>query len=217
MRVSDLRVQLDPLNPGQFYACCGLLELAGLQRGPVVSCFEAEPRRPRVSWFHLRNVPEGFLGDALALLRAAASSVSYDLNYEESIRPATLRFGPHDMELDWWLDEFREKPKPLKCWAGQVTTRKLFEELLPLLEIDVCGENVFQRSALTKSKFGVDPRAAWNARDYGYSPNEHGLDSATFVAVEVLAALGLQTFRWWCNAEAGQRGTTCGPASCPYA
>ncbi|HET6936000.1 MAG TPA: hypothetical protein VFI72_14260 [Candidatus Angelobacter sp.] len=193
--MSDLRVQLDPLNPGQFYACCGLLELAGLDRGPVLSRFEQERGRPRLACFQLRGISAGFLSEALGLLRDAASTLSFDQDCEASISPATLRFGSHALELDWWLDEFREKPRPLKCWAGQVTTRKLFEELLPLLERDVSCDDLFQRSRFTKSKFGVDPRAAWNARDYGYSPNEHGLDSKTFVAVEVLAALGLQTFR----------------------
>lgn len=204
-RVSDLRIQLDPLNPGQFYACCGLLELAGLERGPVVSHFEQEPGRPRAAWFHLRDVSDGFLSETLGLLRGAASSLIFDENCEASISPAILRFGEHEVELDWWLDAFREKPTRLKCWAGQVTTRKLFEELLALLDSDASGTDLFQRSRLTKSKFGVDPRAAWNARDFGYSPNEHGVDSETFVAVEVLAAIALQTFR---PTVPGRRRTT---------
>jgi CRISPR-associated protein Csx14 len=192
-RVSDLRVQLDPLNPGHFYACCGLLELAALEHGPVISRFELEPRRPRVSWFCMHDIPSNFLSDALEQLRSAA--LSFDSRFEASINPTTVMFGNHALELDWWLDEFREKPSPVKCWAGQVTTRKLFEELLGLLEISSSGSDLFQKSRLTKSKFGVDPRAAWNARDCGYSPNEHGTDSATFTAVEVLASIGLQTFR----------------------
>ena len=193
--MSDLRVQLDPLNPGQFYACCGLLELAALEHGPVMSHFETEPQRPRVSWFHLQGVPQVFLGSALEQLRTAASSISFHPGFEASISPATIRLWEHALELDWWLDDFRDKPAPLKCWAGQVTTRKLFDELLRLLDNSSSGSDLFERSRLTKSKFGVDPRAAWNARDCGYSPNEHGTDSATFTAVEVLAAIGLQTFR----------------------
>jgi len=192
--VSELRIQLDPLNPGQFYACCGLVELAGLGDRPVVSRFESEPGRPRVSWFCLRgDVSRDFLTKSLGRLRRA--EFWCDDKFEASISPTILTFGEHVFELDWWLTDFRDKPSPIKCWAGQVTTRKLFEELLVLLDESSTGSNLFQKSQLTKSKFGVDPRAAWNARDCGYSPNEHGVDSATFTAVEVLAALGLQTFR----------------------
>ena len=49
-----------------------------------------------------------------------------------------IRFGnirlPFDggpLELDWWFDEFRDKTTSLKCWAGQVTTSKLFVQRRP--------------------------------------------------------------------------------------
>lgn len=194
--MSEVRIQLDPLNPGQFYACCGLLELASLNLKGVISHFEPEAGRPRVSWFCLQgDLPTNFLPKILQQLQQAVPSLSFEPGFEPGISPAAFRFGERKIEIDWWLDEFREKPAPMKCWAGQVTTRKLLEELLSLLDISSSGTDLFQRSQLTKSKFGVDPRAAWNARDCGYSPNEHGTDSATFIAVEVLAAIGLQTFR----------------------
>lgn len=194
--MSDLRVQLDPLNPGQFYACCGLLELAGLDRGPVISRFEQETARPRIAWFQMHDVPQEFLGDALNMLRGALSTLFFDPDCEASISPATLQFGNHLLELDWWLDEFRNnKPHPLRCWAGNVTTSKLFEDLLPPIPSNVSGTEVFARSGLTKSKFGVDPRAAWNSLDFGYSPDAHDAKTTVFAAVEILAAVGLQTFR----------------------
>lgn len=191
LRNQELRIQLDPLNPGQFYACCGLLELAGLDCPDVLSRFELEPGRPRVSWFCVdSNAPADFLPKILDQLRAA--KVSFSRDFEPSISPAKISFAQHEIELDWWLNEFRDKdkPAPVKCWAGQVTTRGLLTELLALLDRSSSGSDLFHTSQLTKSKFAVDPRAAWNARDCGYSPNAHGTDSATFTAVEVLAAIG---------------------------
>lgn len=192
-RVSEVRIRLDPLNPGQFYACCGFLELAALDRRDVLSAFEAQPGQPRTAWLNVSGTCDTFLCDCLERLRNAV--LSFDKKFEASISPAILRLGSREIELDWWLDEFREQASPIKCWAGQVTTKGLFEELLSLLDNSSSGLDLFQKSQLTKSKFGVDPRAAWNARDYGYSPNEHGTDSATFVGVEALAAVGLQSFR----------------------
>ena len=63
------------------------------------------------------------------------------------------------------------------------------------------GTDLFNLPRMTKAKFGVDPRSAWKALDFGYSPNEHDTDAATFPAVEVLAAIGLQGFR----PQAGRR------------
>ncbi len=192
--VAEVRVRLDPRNPGQFYACCGLLELAALEDPDILSAFSPEQGRPRVHWFSLRgDLPENFLTDSLRRLKQLHPD--FDTNSEAGVSPAKLPFGSYTLELDWWLDEFRGRTASIKCWAGQVTTRGLFEELLGLLDLTSTGLDLFEKSQLTKSKFGVDPRAAWNACDYGYSPNEHGKDSATFIAVEVLAAIGLQSFR----------------------
>jgi CRISPR-associated protein Csb3 len=70
----------------------------------------------------------------------------------------------------------------------------LIEELQGWLNAEGT-EGLFVRSRMMKSKFGIDPRSAWNALGVGFSPNEHGQDSATFPAVEFLGAIGLQGFR----------------------
>jgi CRISPR-associated protein Csx14 len=134
------------------------------------------------------------LKTVLASLRAATTEFP-DKDVELSIRPARLLYNGCRIELDWWLDPFRGKPVNLKCWAGQVTTANLFSELLPMVDENSQGTELFNRPNMTKAKFGVDPRSAWNALDFGFSPNEHGSDAATFPAVEVLAAIGLQGFR----------------------
>ena len=64
---------------------------------------------------------------------------------EAATRPARFAYGPTSIELDWWLDDFREKSVNLKCWAGQVTTANLFSELLPLIDEHSEGHDVFGR------------------------------------------------------------------------
>jgi CRISPR-associated protein Csb3 len=46
---SNLQIRLDPLNPGQFFACCGLFELLNQQEPGLLSHFVVDPRRPRVA------------------------------------------------------------------------------------------------------------------------------------------------------------------------
>ena len=192
--MSELRVRLDPLNPGQFFGCCGLLELIHLRQPGVLSRFDADRSRPHVADFILEDVDSADLRNVLARLRRAKAEFP-DEAIQIPVRPAVIPYDGSTLVLDWWLDEFREETENLKCWAGQVTTRNLFSELLPLLEEESSGEDLFERPQMTKAKFGVDPRSAWNALDFGFSPNEHGRDSATFPAVEILAAVGLQGFR----------------------
>ena len=49
----SLHIAMDPLNPGQFYACCGLIELFELSGTKILSHFELDPHRPRKAEFVL--------------------------------------------------------------------------------------------------------------------------------------------------------------------
>jgi CRISPR-associated protein Csx14 len=191
--MSELRLPFDPCNPGQFFACCGLFELAAAQAASPVARFVCNEDRPRHAEFVVSGSDLQGLEATLKGLRELTCEVLEGT--EDSIRPVRLRIDGRELELDWWLDEFRLAPTNLKCWAGQVTTRKLFEELPGLIDPDAAAERLMRSGRMTKSKFGGDPRSAWNALDFGYSPNVHNQDAATYPAVEVLGAIGLQGFR----------------------
>lgn len=196
--MAELRVPIDPMNPGQFFACCGLLSLAYRTHGQVTSRFVrgASPRRAE---FLIEDFPVP-LPDLLRSLRDASverhrESGEPEDNPEESVWPLAVTIAGDEICLDWWLDEFRQKAVSLKCWAGQVRSLGLLQGLLQLIDPAWTAEELFTARRMTKLKFGVDPRSAWNALDFGYSPNEHNRDAATFPAVEVLAAFGLQWYR----------------------
>jgi CRISPR-associated protein Csx14 len=191
--VSELRVPMDPLNPGQFFACCGLFELMAKFSPGVCAHFVADEARPRRAEFVLESEGLPELEMVLGALREAQFQMVEE--GEQSVWPVELLVARETLVLDWWLRDFREKPSNMKCWAGQVTSHKLFKELLPLIVPDVGAEGLMTASAMSKSKFGVDPRSAWNALDFGFSPDIHKKDAATYPAVEMLAAVGLQGFR----------------------
>jgi len=189
--MAETRLRLDPCNPGQFFACCGLFELANSIG--TTARFVCDEDRPRTAEFLIAgsHVPE-----LAVLLRLVHEMEWKPLGAaEESIDPVLVKVGEWKAEIDWWLDDFREKATNLKCWAGQVTTRKLFEELSALIDPVTAAEDPMKFAGMTKSKFGTDPRSAWNALDFGYSPNVHNQDAVTYPAVEMLAAIGLQGFR----------------------
>ena len=190
--MSELRVRMDPLNPGQFFACCGLFELIDMDEPGVLASFRLDAGRPRVAEFILECSVR--LEELLTPLKSAQPDFPDEM-IEASIRPATIPYGGRQIVLDWWLNEFRDKAVNLKCWAGQVTTRNLFCGLLPLVDAGASVDDIFERAHMSKAKFGLDPRSAWSALNFGFSPNEHDADAATFASVEILAAIGLQGFR----------------------
>jgi hypothetical protein len=193
VKVSELRVPMDPLNPGQLFACCGLFELMAKDAPEACAHFVADEARPRRAEFVVEGEQLPHLATVLGALREATFELIEEA--KESVWPVRLNIAGKVFVLDWWLDAFREKPSNLKCWAGQVTTQKLFTDLLPLIEPDGGADRLMTAAKMTKSKFGVDPRSAWNALDFGFSPDIQGMDAATYPAVEMLAAVGLQGFR----------------------
>lgn len=202
--MGELRIPLDPCNPGQFYACCGLIELLELSGNRTASRFSVDQRRPHQAYFVVTSEKELDVQSIVGALREAEYRPLRRQNAEnpptkDSIAPASVSIFGQRFMLDWWLDEFHYKATPLKCWAGQVTTQKLLTELPRLLE---AGEIGFNTSVFSSTRFGIDPRSAWVALDLGYSPNEQGQESQTYPFVEMLAAFGLQGFR-----PAGDRTT----------
>ena len=191
--MNENNILLDPQNPGHFYACCGLIELFDISGARVQSRFDVSEDRPRFARFELRSDKQLDLPSLLDELRSASFE---RLDHpDKAVRPIRLRLRGGEMLLDWWFDAFRIKTTNIKCWAGQVTTEKLLAELLPAIDPNTETKRLFQTSRMMKTRFGIDPRSAWNALDLGYSPNEHNQDAATYPLVEVLGAIGLQGFR----------------------
>jgi hypothetical protein len=156
VKVSELRVPMDPLNPGQFFACCGLFELMAKAAPWACAHFVANEARPRRAEFVVQGEGLPQLETVLGALREA--TVEFDEEGEESVWPVRLSIAEEAFVLDWWLRVFREKPSNLKCWAGQVTTRKLFTDLMRLIEPDCGADRLMTAAKMSRSKFGVDPR-----------------------------------------------------------
>lgn len=182
----EYRIELDPRNPGQFLACCGLFELAEMAAPGAEACFER--------------------GGAVFVLHADAALPPNEMSlvpqaslagkpYDATLEPLDLSFGSCSLTLNWWLNETLTDKSPLKTWGGQQTPRRVLGEMLRLLDHSIPITSLFKAAVYTKSRFGVDARSAWEALDAGYSPNDLGQDSSTFPWVEVLAVIGLQGFR----------------------
>lgn len=142
---SKLTFELDPANPGQFFACCGLLEFAArLWRANVVGAFQDGGRTFSIkvpamgsdsSREHLiRSIASCSIGNTMSAdevrrldeLGAMRKQEIEDAGREdekkalESLRrEAPVVFGePFSITIDWHQDD-RAGGSAFKTWAGQ--------------------------------------------------------------------------------------------------
>lgn len=208
----ELRIPLDPCNPAQFYACCGLVELIELQGAVTRSHFVLDPLLPHKATFVVTTEVGADFAESVALVAKAKCASAPRPNVESGKRGATrddgeaaktkdstapleLCFSVRTMTLDWWLDEFRSQNSDLKLWAGNQSSLQIWTKLCELVPAKAEPSTIFEAAEMAKGRFGVDPRSAWEALDLGYSPNEQNHSVRTYPIVEVLAAIGLQGFR----------------------
>jgi len=69
--VSELRVPMDPLNPGQFFACCGLFELMAKIAPGACAHFVTDDAKLRQAEFVVEGNELPGLGMILGALREA--------------------------------------------------------------------------------------------------------------------------------------------------
>ena len=58
---ADLSINVDPTNPGQFFACCGLLELADRLGSGSEGWFESSPTQFSIRAGDSSSMPDSFL------------------------------------------------------------------------------------------------------------------------------------------------------------
>ncbi len=185
-------LDLDPLNPAQYFACCGLLELTSAGTPDVLAVFYHDPQQPRKARFVLYGLTPEVVKTTLESLKNAKATAIGESNGEAPIKIEIEDFP--EFVLDWWLSPDHSRKSRFKLWAGQQTTLKLVEDML---SVD-WGEfdTHFLNFRLPMSgRFGIDPRSSWNTLDFGSSLNMQAPDPYTYPVAEMLAAVGLQGFR----------------------
>src|ERR1019366_6531823 len=102
----ELGFELDVYNPAEYYAALGLLELASQQDDEVFSHFESDDTTGTNSTFVMT------CKDVLPDLKALTVTA---LKYADPLIAPVMVEG---LELNWWMNEFRDRKSNLKLWAG---------------------------------------------------------------------------------------------------
>ncbi len=189
---ASIRINVDPTNPGQFFACCGLLELADRLWN------EAE------GWFEKREFCIAVNGNIHDLVRAISTAELIQLDPENNTSsPIQIDKPFRPLRLDWWQDELAGG-KELKVWAGTMESVRIARAMQHALrDARFLSSALFDVGLIAYDPgdpekkiepYYFDARRGPNAhsRDVGFSPNDLQMKTTAFPAVELLCLCGLQ-------------------------
>ena len=180
-----IRLDVDLANPGQFFGCCGVFELAQRLWPRATAHFEGS---------HF-VISEGELNELIAATARTRLLVLEPANQTSS--PLRL-MEPFDLRIDWWQFE-----RGLKTWAGRMSVDRIATSLQRQL-LKPHGNSFFDDGHVVIGADGkkvepyyFDGRRGGTALplDVGFSSDALSLSTVAFAASEFFTLLGLQRFR----------------------
>jgi CRISPR-associated protein Csb3 len=189
----NITVNVDVTNPGQFFACCGLLELADRLWPGAEGAFHDTV----FGIYATGTLPELWRNVIEAKLEALDPS-------DETASPMQLG-APFNLTLDWWKDQYAGGRR-LKVWAGSMRGVRIAQAMKAAIihaskqDAPLDFAAVIYDPDNPKKKvepFYFDARRGRSAKpiDIGFSPDSLSLTSVAYPAVEFLCLVGLQRFR----------------------
>jgi CRISPR-associated protein Csb3 len=191
-----ISINAAPANPGQFFACCGLLELADRLWSDAEAWFKNRE-------FHIRcaSTESKSLVDLVRAISIA--EVSQIDRTNDTSSPLEIGDPFLGLRLDWWQNE-QTVGREMKVWAGSMDSTRIARAMQRAMSNAECqtadilnfGIVVYDPDEPDKKvePFYFDARRGPNAhsRDVGFSPNTLQLTTIAFPAVEFLCLVGLQ-------------------------
>jgi len=180
-----IRLDVDLTNPGQFFGCCGVFELAQRLWPCATAHFEG------ASFI----VSDGDLNELVTKTAQAPLEVLEPANQTSS----ALRLAePFDLRVDWWKVE-----RGLKTWAGRMSVDRIATSLQRDLP-NTLNNGFFDDGHVVTGTDGkkVEPYYFDGRRgatalplDVGFSADALSLETVAFSATEFFTLVGLQRCR----------------------
>ena len=190
----NIKLDVDLTNPGQFFACCGLLELADrLWPG-------AE------GWFESHSFLLACRGNLEELVTDVTSAELRQMDEENDTSSPIEMASKFRLTLDWWAESW-QSARGLKVWAGSMRNVRIAKALqlalanlespVQILDYAVVAYDP-ENSRKKVEPFYFDSRRGKSATslDIGFSPDSlSGMTTLAYPGVELLCLVGLQRFR----------------------
>lgn len=219
--VPSISVAVDPTNPGQFFACCGLLELADrlwpgaegwfFEGGGVFSIASKGTLKQLLKELSDAKLQSSLGDDGLRRLASLLSQAKTTLTPQDEAEKARLRAAwqvervtltaPFDISLDWWWDE-SPGMKAMKTWAAKQFVLEIARPMLAAIGEIKWGDEVPSHCLSEVTKLSGLPfyydaanYAQNTPRDYGVAPAELKQLPSDRPLIELLTFIALQRFR----------------------
>lgn len=193
-----ITVNVDVTNPGQFFACCGLLELAERLWPGAEGWFEVDDRSFLIA-------TEGRLPD---LIKSIAEAELIHVQPSDPYSSPLIVGAPfRPLTIDWWKTD-QTGARDLKVWAGTMESFGIADAMQhamrddrfkapDLFNIGMAVRTPGTTGTKKKEPYYFDARRAPNAhsRDIGFAPNDLKMTTVAHPAVELLCLIGIQVAR----------------------
>jgi CRISPR-associated protein Csb3 len=210
----SFQVRVDPTNPGQFFACCGLLELADRLWPGAEGWFE-KGEFCVASGGMLNKVLDGLVGCHLTNTMTEAQHARFkeisamSVNLRKSSRGVEDEYKALDKLLReanivWFTDDYAGGSR-FKTWAGRQSVLDIATSMKDALKNPAWRNEGCLTFTVTKCglpfNFDSDLGGQGGAIDVGFSFDPLAgsaltrIESSARPALELLAFIGLQRFR----------------------
>lgn len=221
---NTIDIQVNPHNPAQYLACCGIFEIAARFDLAATSRWDISTNPT------LRIESEVAESDLVSSIIETCTRQDHwkerDVNSTENVVRIDVEFKIQTqdqvIELDWWYETLSQQSlsnkgmkegekidakSAWKMYAGRLTAEDIIKELDEAKRgmIEACRE-ISEASVisslgdlLTKQigmtrRFGFDPRSSRTSLDVGFSYDALDEPTPTYPFTEMLAVIGVQSF-----------------------
>lgn len=190
-------IPVDVRNPGQVFACLGLMEVVEALLHPVFAGFSQDLATFKLALPCETPLPRIFDFVAEATISEAPSPGEDD----RMARPLLFAHSHLTLPVGHWAD--RSGRETFKLYAGNRSAFSIAKDMQTLLCSVMADRDAFLCDPWNTlcpmgGSFNLDSRGAWNAMDAGFSPDAHHAPGGNVMAspaVQLLAAIGLQHAR----------------------
>lgn len=220
---ATIRINVDVTNPGQFFACCGLLELTDRLWNGAEGWFDESLLKFNISTAceiatasdllenlvkcPLRNtmcesdIRKYELLKSLSTKQRSKEQAEQRKEYDRLWRELPLILDkPFNIVIDWFLDS-RAGGSRFKTWAGQQSVINIAQDMKKAVD-DGHYNNIPCKDWLQHTvgenvdfNFDSDSSVQSSPLDAGFSLDPLGMNGATRPLTHLLAFVGLQRFR----------------------